>query len=288
MKKLIFTTLAILTTLAGSAIFAFDWPQNEIMSDSFYSYFAHLRGGTIGTSLVFSESQEVKAADDGTILAIISEHDEDELFESTLGNAVILAHKDSLITVYANLNEENMDSLYGLSEVKTGTSFGETGTSSWQKGEGCLEFQVLDTKNRTYVNPRILMPRVGKELPLAIKNVVAVSKKGISYDLGTVKILPSGIYQFYRARQDIAIPYKTTIYINGAIADDITYDTLSEKNGRISVSGKKNYDVSVMYPDDTRAFLGEVTLPKGKNSINIVAADILGKEIQVTYTVDAR
>ncbi|WP_296333012.1 M23 family metallopeptidase [uncultured Treponema sp.] len=288
MKKLIFTTLAILTTLAGSAIFAFDWPQNEIMSDSFYSYFAQLRGGTIGTSLVFSESQEVKAADDGTILAIISEHDEDELFESTLGNAVILAHKDSLITVYANLNEENMDSLYGLSEVKTGTSFGETGTSGWQKGEGCLEFQVLDTKNRTYVNPRILMPRVGKELPLAIKNVVAVSKKGISYDLGTVKILPSGIYQFYREKQDIAMPYKTTIYINGAIADDITYDTLSEKNGRISVSGKKNYDVSVMYPDDTRAFLGEVTLPKGKNSINIVAADILGKEIQVTYTVDAR
>ena len=288
MKKLIFTTLAILSTLAGSAIFAFDWPQNEIMSDSFYSYFAQLRGGTIGTSLVFSESQEVKAADDGTILAIISEHDEDELFESTLGNAVILAHKDSLITVYANLNEENMDSLYGLSEVKTGTSFGETGTSSWQKGEGCLEFQVLDTKNRTYVNPRILMPRVGKELPLAIKNVVAVSKKGISYDLGTVKILPSGIYQFYRERQDIAMPYKTTIYINGAIADDITYDTLSEKNGRISVSGKKNYDVSIMYPDDTRAFLGEVTLPKGKNSINIVAADILGKEIQVTYTVDAR
>ncbi len=288
MKKLIFTTLAILTTLAGSAIFAFDWPQNEIMSDSFYSYFAQLRGGTIGTSLVFSESQEVKAADDGTILAIISEHDEDELFESTLGNAVILAHKDSLITVYANLNEENMDSLYGLSEVKTGTSFGETGTSGWQKGEGCLEFQVLDTKNRTYVNPRILMPRVGKELPLAIKNVVPVSKKGISYDLGTVKILPSGIYQFYREKQDIAMPYKTTIYINGAIADDITYDTLSEKNGRISVSGKKNYDVSVMYPDDTRAFLGEVTLPKGKNSINIVAADILGKEIQVTYTVDAR
>ena len=132
------------------------------------------------------------------------------------------------------------------------------------------------------------MPRVGKELPLTIKNVVAVSKIGVSYDLGTVKTMPSGIYQLYRERQDIAMPYKTTVYINGAIADAITYDTLSEKNGRISVSGKKNYDVNVMYPDDTKAFLGEVTLPKGKNSINVISADILGKEIQITYTVETR
>ncbi len=288
MKKLIFTSLSIFAALATSAIFAFDWPQNEIMSDSFYSYFAQLRGGTLSTSLVFSESQEVKAADDGRILAIISEHDEDEMFESTLGNAAILAHNDGLITVYANLDAQNLPSLYEMTEVKTGTSFGETGASSWQKGEGCLEFQVLDVKNRTYVNPRILMPRVGKELPLTIKNVVAVSKKGVSYDLGTVKTMPSGIYQLYREKQDIAMPYKTTVYINGAIADAITYDTLSEKNGRISVSGKKNYDVNVMYPDDTKAFLGEVTLPKGKNSINVISADILGKEIQITYTVETR
>ena len=288
MKKLIFTSLSIFAALATSAIFAFDWPQNEIMSDSFYSYFAQLRGGTLSTSLVFSESQEVKAADDGRILAIISEHDEDEMFESTLGNAAILAHNDGLITVYANLDAQNLSSLYEMTEVTTGTSFGETGASSWQKGEGCLEFQVLDVKNRTYVNPRILMPRVGKELPLTIKNVVAVSKKGVSYDLGTVKTMPSGIYQLYRERQDIAMPYKTTVYINGAVADAITYDTLSEKNGRISVSGKKNYDVNVMYPDDTKAFLGEVTLPKGKNSINVISADILGKEIQITYTVETR
>ena len=145
MKKLIFTLAAIFTvsTLAVSAIFAFDWPQNEILSDSFFSYFGQLRGGTIGTSLVFSESREVKAADDGRILAIISEHDEDELFESTLGNAAILAHKDSLITVYANLDAENLPSLFSMTEIKSGTSFGTTGTSSWQQGQGCLEFQVL-------------------------------------------------------------------------------------------------------------------------------------------------
>jgi len=290
MKKLIFTLAAIFTlsTLAVSAIFAFDWPQNEILSDSFFSYFGQLRGGTIGTSLVFSESKEVKAADDGRILAIISEHDEDELFESTLGNAAILAHKDSLITVYANLDAASLPSLFSMTDVKTGTSFGTTGTSSWQQGEGCLEFQVLDTKNRTYVNPRILMPRIGKELQLTIKDVVAVNKKGVSYDLGTAKTMPSGVYQLFREKQEIAMPYKTTVYINGAVAEVLTYDTLSESNGKICVSGKKNYDVKVMYPNDTQQFLGEVTIPKGKTQIVVIAADILGKEKQITYTMEVR
>ena len=236
MKKLIFIPLAI---FALGALFAFDWPQNEILSDSFYSYFGQFRGGTIGNSLVFSESKTVKAADDGRLLAIISEHDEDELFESTLGNAVVLAHKDELLTVYANLDAENLDALYGMHDVTTGTSFGTTGTSSWQEGEGCLEFQVLDIKNKTYVNPRLLMPRVGKELQLTIKNVTAVNKKGTVFDLGTQKTLSSGVYQLYRERQDIAMPYRTTVYINGAVAESLTYDTLSEKNGKIAVNGKK-------------------------------------------------
>ncbi|MCR4823709.1 MAG: M23 family metallopeptidase [Treponema sp.] len=283
MKKLI---LGFTASLALSALFAFNWPQNEIMSDSFYSYFAQLRGGTIGTSLVFSESQEVKAADDGRVLAVISEHDEDELFESPLGNALVLAHKDQLITVYANLDSENLPSLYKMNKIKSGTSFGTTATSSWQQGEGCLEFQVLDTKNRTYVNPRILMPRIGKEHALTIKNVRAVNKKGVSYDLAKVNAMPSGVYQLYRERQEIAMPYKSTVFINGAVAEALTYDTLSEKNGKISVSGKKNYGVNVMYPDQDRQFLGEVTLAKGKNSIMVILADILGKEKQITYTVD--
>lgn len=285
MKKLI---LGLCAALTFSLIFSFDWPQNEILSDSFYSYFAQLRGGTIGTSLVFSESKEVKAADSGRILAIISEHDEDELFESTLGNAAILAHKDDLITVYANLDAENLEELYKLTDVATGTSFGTTGTSSWQQGEGCLEFQVIDTKNKTYINPRILMPRIGKELPLTIKNTVAINKKGTSYDLGTVKTMPAGVYQLYRERQDIAMPYKTTVYVNGAVSESLSYDTLSEKNGRISVVGKKNYDVSVVYPDSEKQFLGEITLPKGKDSIMVILSDILGKEKQIVYTVEAR
>ncbi len=274
--------------LSLSRAMAFDWPQNEILSDSFYSYFGQLRGGTISTSLVFSESKEVKAADSGRILAVLAEHDEDDIFDSTLGNAVIIAHKDNLATVYANLENENQAELFETKEIESGAKLGETSNSGWQTGEACLEFQVLDTKNHAYVNPRILMPRIGNELELTIKNLSAVNKKGDKFDFNSTKNLQAGTYFLYRERQETAMPYKTTVFVNGAAADSITYDTLLNKDGRICVNGKKNYSSDTVYPDAQSHFLGEVTLPRGKNTVSVVVQDILGKEKQITYTIEAR
>lgn len=283
-KAVFFGVLA----LSLSRISAFDWPQNEIMSDSFYSYFGQLRGGTISTSLVFSESKEVKAADSGRVLAVLTEHDEDDLFDSTLGNAVIISHEDKLATVYANLEDENQDELFNTTEIESGTPLGTTSNSGWQTGEACLEFQVLDLKNQTYVNPRILMPRIGNELELTIKNLSAVNKKGERFDFNATKNLQAGTYLLYRERQEIAMPYKTTVFVNGAAADSITYDTLINKDGRICVNGKKTYSADFVYPNAQSHFLGEITLPRGKNTVSVVVQDILGKEKQLTYTIEAR
>src|SRR5574344_2800299 len=104
-------TAAFAATLiiSSSAAFAFDWPQMETASDSFYSYFGQLRGGTIETSLIFKDSSDVKAADKGTIIATLTEHGDDfGWFESTLGNTVIIAHDNQLMTIYANLDEDTV------------------------------------------------------------------------------------------------------------------------------------------------------------------------------------
>ena len=125
MKKSRFVkyTVAFVSALCVStaACFAFDWPQLETASDSFYSYFGQLRGGTIETSLIFKDSSDVKAADNGTIIATISEHNNDYgWFESTLGNAVIISHDNQLMTVYANLDSETIPYMVNnVTSVKT-------------------------------------------------------------------------------------------------------------------------------------------------------------------------
>ncbi|MBP5753074.1 MAG: hypothetical protein J6W60_09490, partial [Treponema sp.] len=93
----------ILVSLTAMTAFAFDWPQDKVSSDDFFSYFAQLRGGAFETSLIFRDNSTVKAAETGKIAAIITEHNNDMgWFESTLGNAVVLVHDDAFSTVYGN------------------------------------------------------------------------------------------------------------------------------------------------------------------------------------------
>ncbi|MDD5789842.1 MAG: hypothetical protein PUE30_04890 [Spirochaetia bacterium] len=285
MKKLrIFTALFFLSANA----FCFDWPQDEIMSDTFFNYFAHIRGGVVNPSIVFSDSGEVKTSGAGTVTAVLSEHDEEgDLFESTLGNAVIIAHEDSLVSVYANLNSAGQEERYGLSEVETAASLGSCGSSGWQEGNALLEFQMIDLKAKSLVNPRVLLPRFGSELPLFLGNLTAINKKGAEFSFDAARRIPSGTYYIYCAQQPVAMPYKTTIFVNGAVADSITYDTLVSIDGRLCTGGRKNYPSSLVYPDSKRQLAGETAIPKGLNKITVSVSDILGREKTLTYTVEA-
>lgn len=284
MKK----TLAFALTLLTSFLtFAFDWPQNEIMSDTFFTYFAQLRGSLLSPSLVFSGSTEIKTAEKGYVTMVLSEHDDEPfLFESTLGNAVIEIHEDNLLTVYANLDLQGQEERYLLNAVERATPLGECGNSGWQERNALLEFQVIDLSAKTLVNPRILMPRFGNEHPLNLSNISAVNKKGAVFDFNSQKRLASGTYLLYADRQEKAMPYKTTVLVNGALADTITYDTMVQIDGRLCTAGKKNYPASVVYPDSKKQLLAEISIPKGKTRITIVMSDILGKEKSLTYTLE--
>ena len=152
--------------LLSSALcsYAFDWPQDAVLSDSFYSYFGQRRGNAVSSSLIFSEYSQVKASGDGKIAVIILEHDSDMgWFDSSLGNAVIINHDDKLMTVYGNLDGEEFAIDPGnVTEASAGMPLGTSGNSGWQQGKSCLEFQVIDLEQNAAVNPRLLMPHIGK------------------------------------------------------------------------------------------------------------------------------
>lgn len=285
MKKVLLNFLILMFSVS---MYSFDWPQKEIMSDSFFSYFGEYRGGILSPSLVFSSTEEVKSADKGRVIAVISEHNEEtDFFESTLGNSIIIAHPDNLLTVYSNLDGDNNEENFNLKEIEKGTSLGYCGNSAWQEGNSLLEFQVVDTSNKTYINPRILMPRIGNEPIISLKNITLENKKGKSFDINVQKNIPSGIYKIYRDISNSTMIYKSTILINGASVDTITYNTLKENNNKLSTNGKQKYSTNIIYPNKQKQMLGEISLPKGKNRITIVIADILGKEKSLTYSIDA-
>ncbi len=286
MKKIPIFCIALLSNIC---IFAFDWPQSEIVqSDKFYSYFGQLRGGTISNSLIFSDPSEIKAADTGKVAIVITDFQDDtNFFPSTLGNSIILTHKDNLLTVYGNIDFDTItDTAKESHELESGTILGSSGNTAWQQGHSSLEFQVIDTKNNTSINPRILMPRVGQELPLYYGEVILRNKNGKQFKVAIQNVVPSGIYRIYRKRQQIATPYRTRVAINGTVVDQISYDILMQSDLQLCAMGKKNYPKTVLYPDEELQLIGEASLTPGKNSIQLTLADILGKESLAVYILN--
>lgn len=266
---------------------AYNWPQQIVDSDSIASYFGQKIGSEMCKSIVFLDPAEVSASEDGDLLVFLRETtDNVESFPSALGNTIILTHEDGLLSVYGNLDEESVDETIGEKKnFFTGDLIGLTGNSGWQNKRSNLEFQIIDTKNNTAVNPKLFMPRTENEIRLSINDICLINKNGDYFYLNLHNTLNSGIYKVYMKRNLIASPYRTSISINGVTVDQISYDTISEENGKLFVNGKKKYTYTDIYPNNDLSLLGEVTLTPGKTSLGLYLQDFNGHETRDFYNL---
>ena len=287
MKKTLISTLLILT---GLSAFCFDWPQAEVTKDSFNSYFGQNRGGTLSTSVIFSEPEEVKAAENGYITVILTENSDDsEFFPSTLGTAVILAHNDELISVYGNLDAETL-TIKNEKEhtLDGGAIIASSGNSGYQENNSNLEFKIIDAKNKSAINPNVLMPRAEEELPLSLSGIIIVNKNNDYYDINTYKTYTSGLYKVYFKRNPIAAPYKTTVSINGVLVDQLSYDMITQENNKLCIIGKKKYTGSDVFPNNDLQLLGEAMFTPGKATLGLTISDMLGNVKQLNYNINIK
>lgn len=280
-----------ITTISASLIlfsaFSYNWPQEDVSHHSFKSYFGQNRGGIISTSVVFSEPDDVKAAEDGYVLAILTDNNDDsDFFPSTLGTAVILSHDDNLVSVYGNLDEDSI-TLNNTEEkiVDAGAIIAQSGATGFQEAKSCLEFQVIDTKNKAAINPKVLMPRSDAELPLSLGGIIICNKNNNYYDMNTNKSFSSGLYKVYFKRNGIAVPYKTSVSINGVIVDQISYDMITQENNKLCVIGKKKYTGNDVFPNKDLQLMGEAMLTPGRATLGLSLTDALGNVKQLNYNI---
>ena len=288
MKKTLLITSIFL--LSGIAAFCFDWPQSGVSKNSFNSYFGQNRGGILSTSIIFSEPEEVKAAENGYITAILTENNDDsDFFPSTLGTAVILAHNDDLISVYGNLDEETF-TLRNQKEhtIDGGAIIASSGNSGYQENNGNLEFKIIDAKNKTAINPIVLMPRAEEEIPLSLTGIIIVNKNDDYFDINTYKTYSSGLYKVYFKRNPIATPYKTSVSINGVIVDQLSYDMITQENNKLCIIGKKKYTDADIFPNEDLQLLGEAMFTPGRVTLGLSISDILGNVKQLNYNIVIR
>jgi hypothetical protein len=290
-KLLLASAACIVFIFAAAGIFSFNWPQNNAALSAISFGFAELKGKIMSQSLIFDAAEIIKPAERGVIVAVLKTPDSDSsLFHSTLGNAVIINHGDELVSVYGNLETTTLDG--GV--VESDSVIGVSGSSGWHKGQAGLEFQIIDIKNHKALNPRTLMPRFESELPLSIPAVIALNKQNESFLLGSVRQIPAGQYKLYL--QNGASPYRTTVFVNGAVNETITYDALTahKETGKLTIQGKNPYTAHDMYLSSINGFprtqkhmyLSTIVLAHGRNTIRVLVSDINNVERQAVFSVD--
>lgn len=284
MKKILTIITSMLIFIPA---FTFGWPQEDVTEKTFTSYFGQNRGGILSTSVVFSEPAQIRASETGYIVAIITENDDDSIFfPSTLGTAVILSHEDNLSSIYGNLDSETI-TIYNSNEktIEAGAIIGESGTSGYQEGNSHLEFQVIDTKNKSAINPKVLMSRSETEIPLNLNGITILSKNNSFYDINQYKTYNSGLYKVYFRRNAVTTPYKTSISLNGVIVDQISYDMITQENDKLCIIGKKKYTSADVFPTDDLQLIGEAMFTPGRATLGLSVTDILGNVKQLNYNI---
>lgn len=280
--------------LAAAAFFltagfspAFEWPARDFSGEGLRATFAQNRNGRFNSSQIFREVDDVVATDGGRLTIVIFEHqDGASWFESTLGNCAVIAHEDSLVSVYGNLDEESADSFSKKGNVVSGNPIGKVGNSAWSDDTAnSLEFQIVDTSKKRLLNPLMLMPRVSSMQDSALDGITLENRLGRVSELSSTRSLQAGTYNVYKNRRDLNPTYSSTIYLNGAELESIVKDTLGMENGLLSISGRRTYAADVFYPDSSREFLGRIVIPHGSNTLTITVRNNLEKERSLTYNV---
>lgn len=275
--------ILLLTVILIQNSFNYEWPQENLTKDSFNLYFGHSNGKIMNTSICFSEPSQVKSTEEGEIIAVLNENQDDcDFFPSTLGNTIIIAHKEDLISVYGNLEQIKIND----KKVNSSQILGESGNSGFQQGNSHLEFQLIDLKEKIAINPKVSLPRIEEEIPLQISGVVLENQNGIFFDLSQTKNIHSGVYKvFFRENNNIS-PYKSIISVNGTTVDEISYDTIFQKDNFLCVIGKQEYKANEVFGYQDFQFLGKTQLSSGKNTLTIILYDILGNAKQTNFNLN--
>ena len=288
MKKNALKSLSILmlSGLCTNQAFSYDWPVKKMEANQIISYFGQKKSENFVTGVNIKDAEEVYASDEGNPLIVIEDSDDDtDFFPSALGTAIIVHHNDNLISVYSNLDRASVKELDYSKTLTKEEIIGKAGNSGFKDDLSAIGFQIIDLKEKKAINPQILLPASTQVLPLSLSGIHLKNKNGVLYDLQYAKNFNSGLYKVYFKRNELAVPFKTAVLVNGETEDEIIYTSLNQENGKTNVLGKVNYPISDIYPDDRLMLVGSVNLRPGKATLSLIFTDIKENSRQLNYAI---
>lgn len=249
-------------------VFSLETPSDGVMD----SVLGKTRFGEVERGITYADSENVRVAGHGFLLMKFQKK---YGFPSTLGNSVIIAHDNGLVSVYGNLEDE---SITEFDNIQSGSTIARTGNSAFGNS-GDLIFQVIDTVQKAKLNPLLLLPEIQDKSRPALDSLVLTNSQGTDYAIYQNRRIRPGEYRVYVSSYDtigrpgVRMPvYKTTFFVNGQEICEMRTETLKEKDGTLYYSGDSEIKVKADTGKGTE--IGSVLLKPGKNTVSVELVDL--------------
>jgi hypothetical protein len=282
-KALYITVLFFILTGLLSAM---NWPSETAV---LVRNFGSNDRGKPALGMVFAGDTPVFAAENGEIIFSHNNEDTFSRLPSPFGAWLAVDHGDGLITVYSRYADDAQYSVqYSAAEgeraitashVQKQQPVAVSGISGWSSQKG-FYFQVYDRRERSWINPAMIITPQKETRPLQILSVELLNNQGLPV---RSSVINQGRYTVIVYSNILAAP-KGTLFaprrivcsINGAEAGSLNFEAFSARDGVLMVSRNGLVPAKQVYSSFPAFEAANVFLSRGQVNLEIIVQDISG------------
>ncbi|MFP4362288.1 MAG: M23 family metallopeptidase [Spirochaetia bacterium] len=281
----------ILMVLVCFLLFSgFQWPtQGRVITATFgESRWDHFHSGIdLGGG-----RQNIYAVDEGEVVYYYEEDQRYNPIPTGLGNFLVLQHQRGIQSLYAHLYQGSLET--NIFDIASGDVIGLTGASGYSIGTH-LHLTFYNIQSQSSINPLLLLPEMEDTVPPEIHSASLIqdeqelsmtdnmSVRAGSYGLKLHVSDQSHAVQYYLPMA----PYSIEVYLNGTEVIGVSFETITENNGELTLGENSNRTFDNFYYEMDVFNLGEINLIPGENRVEFVAGDRAGNSSAQSFIVSA-
>jgi hypothetical protein len=270
--------ITVLFFILTGLLSAMNWPsETAVMIRNFGS---NDRGRPV-LGMVFAGDTNVLAAEKGDIIFTRNKDDNFSRLPSPLGAWTALDHGDGLITIYSRYADDIADNKEPIkpANIQKQQPIAVSGISGWSSQKG-FYFQVYDRRERSWINPAMIITPQKETRPLQILSVELLNTQGVSVRSSVINqgrytvMVNSNILM--AARGTFFAPQRIVCSINGAEAGFLNFEAISARDGVLMVFRNGLVPAKQVYSNFPAFEAANIFLSRGQANLEIIVQDISG------------
>ncbi|MDR2942939.1 MAG: peptidoglycan DD-metalloendopeptidase family protein [Treponema sp.] len=271
-------SITVLFLILTGLLSAMNWPsETAVMTRNFGSN----DRGRPALGMVFSGNTQVLSAEAGEVIFTHNSSDTVSRLPSPFGAWMAVDHEDGLITIYSRYADNASDGEKTAPPVRVQKQepIAVSGISGWSAQNG-FYFQVYDRRERSWINPAMLVTPQRETRPPQILSVELLNAQGTpvqSWNLSQGRYTVIVNTNVSSASRGIFFaPQRIICLINGAEAGSLNFEAFSARDGILMVFRNGLVPARQVYSTFPAFEAATVFLNRGQANLEVIVQDING------------